>query len=71
MAGLFFGIFIGLLLPIQTCLNSRLRQSVGSPYLSSLGSFFGGTLFLAALALVVEGTVFFSWKQGMAKQETD
>lgn len=61
MAGLFFGIFIGLLLPIQTCLNSRLRQSVGSPYLSSLGSFFGGTLFLAALALVVEGSVFFSW----------
>lgn len=60
MSALIFGVVIGLLLPIQTCMNSRLREAVGSPYLSSLGSFTGGTLFLAVLALIIEGTFLFS-----------
>lgn len=59
MSGLLLGVAIGLLLPIQTCMNSRLREAVGSPYLSSLGSFTGGTIFLAIVALLVQGTILF------------
>lgn len=54
MTALAFGIFAGFLLPIQTCLNSRLRESVGSPFLSSLFSFAGGTLFLLLMVLGVD-----------------
>lgn len=50
----------GALLPIQTTFNSRLRESVGSPFLSSLASFVGGTLFLLFLSTVVEGYFWFS-----------
>lgn len=50
----------GALLPIQTTFNSRLRESVGSPFLSSLVSFIGGTLFLLFLSTVVEGYFWFS-----------
>lgn len=50
----------GALLPIQTTFNSRLRESVGSPFLSSLASFIGGTLFLLFLSTVVEGYFWFS-----------
>lgn len=50
----------GALLPIQTTFNSRLRESVGSPFLSSLVSFIGGTLFLLVLSTVVEGYFWFS-----------
>lgn len=50
----------GALLPIQTTFNSRLRESVGSPFLSSLVSFIGGTLFLLFLSTVVEGHFWFS-----------
>lgn len=50
----------GALLPIQTTFNSRLRESVGSPFLSSLASFAGGTLFLLVLSTVLEGSFWFS-----------
>lgn len=49
----------GLLLPVQTCFNSRLREAVGSPFVSSLWSFMGGTLFLLAVASLVEGRFLF------------
>lgn len=60
MTGLAFGILAGFLLPIQTCLNSRLRESVGSPFLSSLFSFAGGTLFLILLVLGIDHSLLFS-----------
>lgn len=50
----------GALLPVQTTFNSRLREAVGSPFLSSLASFTGGTLFLVLLALLVDGAFWFS-----------
>lgn len=50
----------GALLPIQTTFNSRLRESVGSPFLSSLASFASGTLFLLVLSTVLEGYFWFS-----------
>lgn len=57
--GVGIGVLAGLLLPIQTCLNSRLRESVGSPFLSSLISFIGGTVFLFIVTLCVNGSVLF------------
>lgn len=59
MIGLACGILAGFILPIQTCLNSRLRESVGSPFLSSFFSFLGGTLFLILLGLGIDRTLFF------------
>lgn len=57
MFGLAIGIGAGLLLPVQTCINSRLREALGSPFLSSLGSFLGGTIFLFLLTLIVNHSV--------------
>ncbi|MDO4898728.1 MAG: DMT family transporter [Rothia sp. (in: high G+C Gram-positive bacteria)] len=50
----------GALLPVQTTFNSRLREAVGSPFLSSFVSFTGGTIFLVLLATLVDGTFWFS-----------
>ncbi|WP_369127135.1 DMT family transporter [Rothia nasisuis] len=49
----------GALLPIQTTFNSRLRISVCSPYLASLMSFAGGTVFLAVLTWALNGSLLF------------
>lgn len=57
MFGLAIGMGAGLLLPVQTCINSRLREALGSPFLSSLGSFLGGTVFLFILTLIVDHSV--------------
>lgn len=50
MLTLLIGIFIGVGVSFQTAINSRLRSYLGVPFLSSLVSFSGGTLFLALLA---------------------
>lgn len=50
-------VFAGFLLPVQTSVNSRLRATVGSPLAASTISFAVGTASLAALALVVDGTL--------------
>lgn len=48
------GILVGLVLPLQTTVNARLRQSVGgSPFLAAFISFFLGTVTLVAATLVV------------------
>ncbi|QBP18046.1 DMT family transporter [Acetilactobacillus jinshanensis] len=44
------GIGAGLLLPIQTSINSKLRFKVGSPYLASTASMVTGMLFLMVIA---------------------
>ena len=45
------GIVIGLILSLQTAVNSRLRGFIGSPYQASFVSFTVGTLFLAIVML--------------------
>lgn len=46
------GIVIGIILSLQTAVNSRLRGFIGSPYQASFVSFTIGTLFLAIVMLV-------------------
>ncbi len=49
------GVIIGLVMPLQTNANSRLRQSVGSPYLASFISFLVGTVTLLLATLLIDG----------------
>ena len=49
--------FLGFLTPIQTAVNSRLRQSVVSPMVASLVSFTVGTMFLAIIVLCEKGSL--------------
>lgn len=50
-------VFAGILLPVQTNVNTRLRASVGTPLAASTISFAVGTASLAVLALLVDGTL--------------
>ncbi|QRK07481.1 DMT family transporter [Archangium violaceum] len=49
---LVFAFGMGTLLPVQTGMNVRLREVVGSPYRASLVSFFVGTVALLVLVLL-------------------
>ena len=49
--------FLGVLTPIQTAANSRLRQSVVSPFIASLVSFSVGTIFLLIITLCEKGGI--------------
>lgn len=51
MLAIMVGLIIGVGLPMQTSINSRLRRSVESPFLASLTSFGVGTIFLAIITL--------------------
>ncbi|MFT8704391.1 MAG: DMT family transporter [Bifidobacterium sp.] len=51
MLSLLIGLVVGFGLPVQTAINSRLRQVVGSPLRSSMISFTVGTAFLIAVLL--------------------
>ena len=55
MLAIIIGFIIGLLVPVQTSINTRLRGVVGSPFLASLISFSIGSLFLLLLVLLVDG----------------
>ncbi|MFC6259424.1 DMT family transporter [Levilactobacillus fujinensis] len=52
MAAITFAITIGIILSLQTAVNSRLRGFIGSPYQASFVSFTVGTLFLAVILLL-------------------
>lgn len=52
MLAIFIGLTIGILLPMQTSMNSRLRSIVGSPFVASFLSFIIGTMFLTFILLV-------------------
>ena len=58
MVYLLITVLMGLLVPIQTAANSRLRATVGEAYLSTLISFSVSTLFLLTVALVAGISVF-------------
>jgi len=59
MLAIIIGLVIGVGLPIQTSINSRLKRSVGSPFIASLISFTFGTVFLALITLFKDKTLFF------------
>ena len=54
MLAVVFGVLVGLVMPVQTSANSRLRLSVGSPFLASLVSFTVGFLTLLLAALLID-----------------
>jgi len=60
MLAILIGLTIGIGLPLQTSINSRLRASVGSPFLASGISFTIGTLFLAIMTLGIDHSLLFS-----------
>ena len=49
MLPIVLGFFVGLVVPVQTSINSRLRGRLGSPYLAALASFIVAFLFLLIL----------------------
>ena len=48
---------LGVLTPVQTAANSRLRMSVGSPLVASLVSFSVGTLYLVVATIIQKGSL--------------
>ena len=54
----FLGIIVGMLIPIQTSVNSRLSLYTKSPFYTSLISFSVGTLCLVILNIVINPEVF-------------
>lgn len=59
MLTILIGLIIGIGLPMQTSINSRLKVSVGSPFVASLISFSLGTLFLALITLLIDKSLLF------------
>ena len=57
MLTILIGLFIGIGLPIQTSINTRLKNTVGSPFVASLISFSIGTIFLAVITLIKNGNL--------------
>lgn len=55
MSAVFFGVCIGLLVPLQTSVNARLRSALGSILWASLVSFLVGALVLLIVTVLVEG----------------
>lgn len=51
------GLIIGVGIPIQTAVNSKLRSYVLSPYIASFISFLVGTIFLGIMTLVTKHTL--------------
>lgn len=51
------GVLIGIFLPLQTAINSRLRVSVISPFIASTISFSVGTVFLGILVTATHGVL--------------
>jgi len=60
MLAIIIGLVIGIGLPIQTSINSRLKRSVGSPFIASLISFTLGTVFLAIITLIKDKSLLIS-----------
>lgn len=54
------GIFIGFILPIQICLNTKLSQSTTSPMIATFTSFIVGCIPLAIAAVIIDQSLFIS-----------
>ncbi|ANZ68019.1 DMT family transporter [Secundilactobacillus paracollinoides] len=59
MFAIIIALAVGVGLPIQTSINSRLRSVLGSPFSASFISFSVGTIFLAIMSLIVVHTLVF------------
>ncbi|WP_414047601.1 DMT family transporter [Macrococcus equi] len=57
MLYILFALCIGIMVPIQTAVNSRLRQYVLSPFVASFISFLVGTIFLSFITLATKHTL--------------
>lgn len=57
MFAIIIGFTIGVGLPLQTAVNSRLRKAFSSPLLSSMTSFTIGTIFLAIATLLTKSSL--------------
>ncbi|MFC6323242.1 DMT family transporter [Companilactobacillus baiquanensis] len=62
MLAIAIGLIIGIGLPLQTSINSRLKIALGSPFLASLTSFTIGTILLAIITLIIDHGLFFPIK---------
>ncbi|MFX3617593.1 MAG: DMT family transporter [Sporolactobacillus sp.] len=51
---LLWGLAAGMVSPVQTAVNGRLRIAVASPFLASMISFSTGTLFLILITLIID-----------------
>ncbi|KRL38210.1 DMT family transporter [Liquorilactobacillus uvarum] len=60
MLPLILGVSVGIILPMQTAVNSRLRTVVNSAFISSMISFTIGTLFLVISTFATTGSLFVS-----------
>lgn len=63
MLSIFLGVCIGGLIPLQTAVNSRLRQYVLSPFVSSFISFTVGTIFLLILSIFTGSHILLTGEQ--------
>lgn len=52
-----FGVLVGAAMPVQTSVNTRLRQSVGAPWSASMYSFLVGTVALFLAVLLIDGSL--------------
>ncbi|WP_028983900.1 DMT family transporter [Sporolactobacillus terrae] len=52
-----WGLLAGAASPIQTSVNTQLREVVGYPYIAALISFATGTCFLALIVLLIDHTI--------------
>src|SRR5699024_9412116 len=55
MLAVLFGVVAGAIMPFQTSVNNRLRQSVGAPLLASFISFLVGTFSLLVATWITSG----------------
>lgn len=62
MISITMALVIGLALPFQTTINSRLRDVVRSSFFASFISFFIGTLFLGLITLISTGSILINHK---------
>lgn len=59
MLAILIGVIIGIGLPMQTSINTRLKVTLNSPFLASLTSFTIGTIFLAIMTLFIDHSLLF------------
>lgn len=55
MLNYLLGLLAGVATPIQTSVNSKLRERIGSPYLTSIISFAGAIIIVLAVVAIIEG----------------
>ena len=52
---------VGMLMPLQTCINTRLRKRLGSPFSAAFASVLTSLLFIAGVLLFIVGSLRLPW----------